>query len=366
MPDRWNEDRDRNWRDRDEARPRRYGRHRDDDYRSAGDRSDEARSFSGGDYRRGSGSDYGRDRVFGEWETGEDYTHNRNQDGYRAAYDSGREGGRDRVFGERETGESYVPADQTYRSGQDRGAREYGEETRARLYREQYGQGGQSYGSPSGYQGQEQYRYGRPGQYADFGFGHYEHNDRRPEPRARDRGEHYTPNVREGRGEGGRNWWDRTRDEVSSWFGDHDAERRREWDAQTSHRGRGPKGYRRSDERITEEVHDRLTDDPWIDASSITVTVANGEVTLSGTVNERGAKHRAERLVEDISGVDHVQNNLRVQRVAYPGGSNATGFSEVGARDLTGSTSSAPTTAGGATQADPTMRTSGKGSDSRN
>jgi hypothetical protein len=59
-------------------------------------------------------------------------------------------------------------------------------------------------------------------------------------------------------------------------------------------------------------VHDRLTDDPWLDASDIQVAVDHGEVTLSGHVDNREAKHRAERLVEDLSGVRHVQNNLRV------------------------------------------------------
>jgi hypothetical protein len=81
---------------------------------------------------------------------------------------------------------------------------------------------------------------------------------------------------------------------------------------QASHRGRGPRGYRRSDERINDEAHDRLTDDPWLDASEIRIEVKDAEVTLSGLVDNREAKHRAERLIEDISGVTHVQNNLRV------------------------------------------------------
>ena len=77
-------------------------------------------------------------------------------------------------------------------------------------------------------------------------------------------------------------------------------------------RGMGPKGYQRPDERINDEAHERLTDDPWLDASNISVSVSGGEITLSGTVDSREAKHRAERCVEDISGVGHVQNNLRV------------------------------------------------------
>src|SRR5690606_23118505 len=67
--------------------------------------------------------------------------------------------------------------------------------------------------------------------------------------------------------------------------------------------GRGPKGYRRSDERITEDVCDRLTDDPMVDASDITVQVRDGEVTLTGTVEDRRQKRRAEDIVEDVPGV---------------------------------------------------------------
>jgi hypothetical protein len=85
------------------------------------------------------------------------------------------------------------------------------------------------------------------------------------------------------------------------------------------HRGRGPKGYQRSDERIREDVNDRLTDDPHIDASEIEVTVSNREVTLSGTVNSRFEKRHAEDLAETISGVTHVQNNLRIQQQAGMG-----------------------------------------------
>ncbi|WP_245435603.1 BON domain-containing protein [Microvirga calopogonii] len=79
------------------------------------------------------------------------------------------------------------------------------------------------------------------------------------------------------------------------------------------HRGRGPKGYKRSDERIHEDVCERLTQDPFIDASNIEVLVREGEVTLNGTVSSRGLKRRAEDLAELASGITHVQNNLRVE-----------------------------------------------------
>lgn len=81
------------------------------------------------------------------------------------------------------------------------------------------------------------------------------------------------------------------------------------------HRGRGPKGYKRSDTRIHEDVCERLTEDPFIDASDVEVEVRNGEVTLSGHVSSRGLRHRAEDLAELVSGVTHVQNNLRVEGV---------------------------------------------------
>jgi osmotically-inducible protein OsmY len=76
--------------------------------------------------------------------------------------------------------------------------------------------------------------------------------------------------------------------------------------------GRGPKNYRRPDERILEDVSDRLTDDAMVDASDITVEVNAGEVTLSGTVRDRDQKRRAEDLAERVSGVKDVINALRI------------------------------------------------------
>lgn len=111
--------------------------------------------------------------------------------------------------------------------------------------------------------------------------------------------------------EGDRGFFDKAADEVSSWFGDEDAERRRRMD---QFRGRGPKNYQRSDDRIRDDINDRLTDDGWIDASDIEVSVSGREVTLSGHVATREEKRRAEDIAEGVSGVTHVQNNLRVQR----------------------------------------------------
>ena len=131
--------------------------------------------------------------------------------------------------------------------------------------------------------------------------------------------EAYVSNPREARGPEPRTWWDRTQDELSALFGDEHARRRREWDerqAETKgeHRGRGPKGYRRSDERIADDINDRLTDDAYLDASEIEVSVKDGEATLSGAIFRKEDKRRAEDLAERVSGVSHVQNNLRLRR----------------------------------------------------
>ena len=109
-------------------------------------------------------------------------------------------------------------------------------------------------------------------------------------------------------------WWDRSRDEVSSWFGDDDAQRRRRMDEmeRKNHRGKGPKDYQRSEARIREDVSDRLSDDDDLDASEIDVRVSGNEVILSGTVEDRDSKRRAEDIAESVSGVSNVQNQLKI------------------------------------------------------
>lgn len=116
---------------------------------------------------------------------------------------------------------------------------------------------------------------------------------------------------------GDRGFFERAGDKVASWFGDEDAARPREQD----HRGRGPSNYTRSDERILEDACDRLTQDRGVDASAIQVTVQGGEVTLDGTVGDRQQKQRAEDVIDDLSGVKHAQNNLRVQQSSSTPGS---------------------------------------------
>jgi hypothetical protein len=78
------------------------------------------------------------------------------------------------------------------------------------------------------------------------------------------------------------------------------------------HRGKGPKNFRRTDERIMEDLNERLTEDALLDASDIEVACTGGEVTLNGTVSSKADKRRAEDIADGVGGVGHVQNNLRV------------------------------------------------------
>lgn len=79
-------------------------------------------------------------------------------------------------------------------------------------------------------------------------------------------------------------------------------------------RGRGPKSYRRSDERLKDEICEVLTDHSDIDATEIEVDVKDGVVTLSGTVNDKWMKYHAEDVIENMSFVNFVQNDIKVSR----------------------------------------------------
>lgn len=80
------------------------------------------------------------------------------------------------------------------------------------------------------------------------------------------------------------------------------------------HSGKGPKGYQRGDERIREEICECLMHDGAIDASDIEVNVVAGEVTLSGTVDERRMRRYAEELAEHHAGVRDIKNDLRIRK----------------------------------------------------
>jgi hypothetical protein len=60
-------------------------------------------------------------------------------------------------------------------------------------------------------------------------------------------------------------------------------------------------------------------DDDMLDASDIEVKCQKGEITLTGTVESKEARRRAEDCAESVLGVSHVQNNLRVQSGSQSG-----------------------------------------------
>jgi len=78
------------------------------------------------------------------------------------------------------------------------------------------------------------------------------------------------------------------------------------------HYGVGSKKYKRSDERILDEIHDRLMFHGEIDAKDIEVTVKNGDVWLFGSVPTKRMRRGAEDIAELVVGVRNVDNELTV------------------------------------------------------
>ena len=74
----------------------------------------------------------------------------------------------------------------------------------------------------------------------------------------------------------------------------------------------GPRGYKRSDERLREEISERLTQAGDIDCSKVTVEVLGGRVVLEGTVPDRYMKHAIEELADAAPGVEDVENRIGV------------------------------------------------------
>lgn len=77
--------------------------------------------------------------------------------------------------------------------------------------------------------------------------------------------------------------------------------------------GKGPKGYRRSDDSIYEDVCEALMRNPEVDASDIAVTVDEGIVRLKGIVHSRQEKKAAELSIERIKGVMDIHNELHLR-----------------------------------------------------
>jgi len=293
-------------------------------------------------------------------DTGDSYgSRQQGQQDYSGEYDRG---GRGNGYGSSRGSGSYGPRSQ---SGSD--SRGYDTGSEFQTSRQRYGgsgsYGGSSYGSAGGdYFGAGDYGSGahawdRGSEQSYAGSGRYSSSNNpsglTSAPGSYDRNQSrqsFQRNYDRGQERG---FLDRASDEVMSWFGDEDAARRREAD----HSGHGPSDYTRSDERIREDANDRLTDDWRVDARQISVSVENGEVTLSGKVPNREAKHRAEDCIERISGVKHVQNNLRVDDTL----TNTTGTSSSWGQSGSGTSGTTASSSLGSTGANSTTGAASKG-----
>jgi osmotically-inducible protein OsmY len=349
---------------------RRYTSGRDyDDYDTGrGYGSYGSRSSSYGGYDRGHErgeiggniGGYGRDRSRGYGSTyyggstGRGYEREEDYSGRGSDYDRtfGSYGGRRLESDRRSTTGGRNFGGYLYSSERERGGRgDYDDD------RYNFGGGFTSRDEGRDYYGRGNYGRGP----AERGYGGHDY-DRgytgREYDREHDRGEYRSRDRDRDRDED-RGWFDRATDEVRSWFGDDEAERRRRMDEMQNsgrsdyfgarHRGRGPKNYRRSDERVREDVSDRLSDNDWLDASDIEVQVENGNVTLTGTVESRYAKRLAEDIAESCSGVTNVQNNLRVAGRNTEGSgtemtTSTSGFGLTGSTGAAGMTDATSTT----------------------
>lgn len=86
-------------------------------------------------------------------------------------------------------------------------------------------------------------------------------------------------------------------------------------DAEAAFAGVGPRGWHRPDERIEEEIVQRLADAEWVDASDVEVEVSDGVVTLSGEVETRAERRAAEEIAAEVSGVVDVVDELRARQL---------------------------------------------------
>jgi osmotically-inducible protein OsmY len=249
-------------------------------------RDDRGRGPRGGDFGRGGQGNRGYEAGGSADERWRQMHQDRRYEGPAGYNDSGPvQGGWE--FGDEAQGGERGQGYQRYGYGR-------GQQDRPDEYRptRQYGRGQYGQSGPQRWRSESQTAYGA---HTPYGYrGRNEFDDR-------GRGGDYADTRPDGEG---RSWLERAGERVSAFFGADDT---------GSHRGRGPKGYRRSDDRIREDINDRLTDDAWLDASDIEVVVRETEVTLSGAVNSREDKRRAEDIAESVSGVRNVLNNLRVE-----------------------------------------------------
>ncbi|MGQ9918016.1 MAG: BON domain-containing protein [Bryobacteraceae bacterium] len=68
-----------------------------------------------------------------------------------------------------------------------------------------------------------------------------------------------------------------------------------------------------SDDQIYDLVRRRLAGDPDVKGGALDITVADGVVTLKGTVKSEKARKKAEKLTRKVKGVKDVVNQLVIK-----------------------------------------------------
>lgn len=68
-----------------------------------------------------------------------------------------------------------------------------------------------------------------------------------------------------------------------------------------------------SDDQIYDLVRRRLAGDPDVKGGALDITVADGVVTLKGTVKSEKARKKADKLTRKVKGVKNVINQLVVK-----------------------------------------------------
>ncbi len=67
-----------------------------------------------------------------------------------------------------------------------------------------------------------------------------------------------------------------------------------------------------TDDKIYDQVRQRLANDPDVKGGGLDVAVKSGVVTLKGQVHDSHAKDKAEKIVKKVKGVTSVDNQLTV------------------------------------------------------
>jgi hypothetical protein len=80
--------------------------------------------------------------------------------------------------------------------------------------------------------------------------------------------------------------------------------------------GRGPKGWKRTDEMLKEEVSLALTRSLEVDPSELEVEVKDHCVYLKGTLPTKGMRLVAEDLVGSVPGVEDVFTQIRIKKAS--------------------------------------------------